>query len=430
MGAIFLQLSLILINALFACAEIAIISINDNRLALLTSSGDKRATRLSKLTKEPSHFLATIQVGITFAGFLGSAFAATNFSGPLTRWVIGLGVTISPVTLDTIAVVVITFLLSYFTLVFGELIPKRIAMQKAEPLALLFSGFIYRISKMFAPVVWLLTISTNASLRLMGFDPYASRKAVTEEEIRMMVDSGSEKGTIGRDEKDMIQRIFEFDDTPAAEIMTHRIDVIILWMDQTDAQWAQIIKESPYTAFPICAETADHIVGVLYAKDYFRLEDQSRDHVMNAAVRQAYLVPETVRANVLFRNMQTNRIHFAVVLDDYGGMSGIITMQDLLEQLVGDLEDNDDAPESSPNIEQVDTNTWQIVGTAPLDDVSKELGVVLPDDDYDSFGGFVFSLLGAIPEDGSTPEVEAYGLVIKVVEIRDHRLEKAFVYRS
>lgn len=424
---IILQIFLILLNAVFACAEIAVISMNDNKLAKLTASGDKRAVRLTRLTEQPARFLATIQVGITLAGFLGSAFAADNFSGKLTLWIVGLGVNIAPATIDTISVILITMILSYFTLILGELVPKRIAMRKAEQLALAMSGLIFGISIIFAPVVWFLTASTNGLLRLLGIDPHAEDDKVTEEEIRMMVDAGSEKGAIDPDEKDMIQNIFEFDDTSASDVMTHRTEVAVLWLDETDEEWEKTITESRHSIYPICSDSADDIVGVLYVKDYYRLKDRSRENVMNFAVRSPYLVPETIRTDILFRNMKKTRCHFSVVIDEYGGMSGIVTMNDLLEQLVGDLEDDNSMPQEEPFIEPIDSKTWRIRGIAPLDEVSERLGVMLPEDDYDTFGGLVFGILGTIPEDGSTPELEEFGLAIKVTEIRDRRMESAVV---
>jgi putative hemolysin len=422
-----LQLVLIALNAVFACAEIAVISMNDNKLAKLTASGEKRAVRLTKLTAQPARFLATIQVGITLAGFLGSAFAADNFSEKLTQWAVARGVSLSAETLDTISVIFITIILSYFTLILGELVPKRVAMRNAEKLALAMSGLIFGISKVFAPIVWFLTVSTNGLLRLLGIDPHAEDGEVTEEEIRMMIDAGSEKGAIDPEEKEMLHNIFEFDNITAAEIMTHRTEVSILWEDESDAQWNKTINESRYSVYPICKDSADDIVGVLYAKDYFRLQNRTRDEVMKHAVRTAYYVPETVRTDVLFRNMKKNRKHFAIVLDEYGGMSGIVTMNDLLEELVGDLDDNIESKEQPAMIERIDSNTWKVQGIASLSAVSEQLGVTLPEDEYDTFSGLVFGMLGTIPEDGSTPELEAYGLLIKVTVIREHRIESAVV---
>ena len=423
-----LQFILILINALFAGAEIAVISMNDNKLAKLTAMGDKRAMRLTELTAQPTRFLSTIQVGITLAGFLASAFAANNFSGMMVDWLVRSGVTIEPATLDTIAVVTITLILSYFTLVFGELVPKRIAMRKAEKLALAMSGLVYFIAKLFAPVVWLLTVSTNAILRLLGFDPHADDEVITEEEIRMMVDAGSEKGAISFNEKDMIQNIFEFNDKNAEDIMTHRTEVSVLWMDESDEQWESTITESKHSIYPVCDGSTDNIIGVLKAKEYFRIKDRTREKILETAVKPAWFVPETVRADVLFRNMKDSRNHFAIVLEEYGGMNGIITMNDLLEEIVGELDDDDSIPEEPPLIERIDSQTWKIKGTAPLDMVSVQLGIVLPENEYDTFGGLIFGLLGTVPDDGSTPELEEYGMNIKVTDIRNHRLETAVVY--
>lgn len=427
LGQILLQIFLIFLNAIFACAEIAIISMNDNKLAKLTASGDKRAIRLSKLTSQPARFLATIQIGITLVNLLGSAFAADNFSDILVQGLIKLGVKIPINMLDSIAIIIITLVLTYFTVTLGELVPKRIAMKKSESLALGMSSLVFVVSKLFAPIVWLLTVSANGLLRILHINPQDENDENTEEEIRMMIDAGSERGTIDPDEKDMIQNIFEFDDITAGEIMTHRTEVSLLWTEETDEQWDQTIIESKHSIYPICSESPDNIIGVLYAKDYFRLKDKIRDSVMENAVMPAYFVPESVKADVLFRNMKTSRNHFAIVLDEYGGMSGIITISDLLEQLVGDLEDDQSAPTELPEIQRIDSNTWLILGSAPLDDVIQQLGVMLPEEDYDTFGGFVFGILGTIPDDGSTPEIEDFGLLIKIQSIKDHRLESAVV---
>lgn len=423
-----LQLVFILLNAIFACAEIAVITMNDNKLAKLSAAGDKRAIRLTKLTEQPARFLATIQVGITLVNLLSSAVASENFSDKLTKWFMDIGINLSSSILDAISVAIITVALTYFTVLLGELIPKRIAMKKAEQLALGMSRLIYLLSRLFAPAVWFFTVSANGLLRLMGIDPNSEENENAEEEIRMLLDAGKENGTIQADEKNMIQNIFEFDDISAAEIMTHRTEVSMLWLDETDEQWFRTITESKHSIYPICSDSPDNIIGVLYVKDYFRLNEKSRDEIMKHAVQQAYFVPETVRADVLFRNMKTTRNHFAVVIDEYGGMSGIITMNDLLEQLVGDLEDDHTVPAEKPLIERIDSNTWTIQGTAPLDDVALMLGVNLPYDDYDTFGGMVFGLLGSVPSDDSTPELEEYGLQIRVTKIKERRLESAVVY--
>ena len=423
---ILLQILLIAFNAVFACAEIAVISMKDTKLAKMVSEGDKRAIRLARLTSQPARFLATIQVAITLSGFLGSAFAAENFSGVIVDWLIGLGVPISAEVLDSIAVVFITIVLSYFTLVFGELVPKQVAMRKAEPLALGMSGLISTIAKVFAPLVSFLTVSTNAILRLLGIDPNAEDDEVSEEEIRMMVDVGSEKGTIDHDEREFIQNVFEFDDLTAEELVTHRTDVDMLDMDDSMEDWKETIYNTRHSLYPICDGSADKIIGILNAKDYFRLEDKSRESVMEHAVNSAYFVPDTVNADVLFRNMKKDRHTLAVVLDEYGGMTGIITINDLVEQLVGDL-GSDDEEEEVKQIELISEGMWKVHGSTALEELSEELGVALPTEDYDTFNGLIFHALGTIPEDGADIEVEVAGLQVKVTEIKEHQVETAVI---
>lgn len=423
---ILLQVVLIMLNAVFACAEIAVISMNDNKLAKMAADGDKRAIRLAKLTSEPARFLATIQVAITLSGFLGSAFAAENFSGVLVDWLVGMGVPISVNVLDSAAVILITIILSYFTLVFGELLPKQIAMRKAEPLALGLSSLISGIAKIFAPIVSFLTFSTNTGLRLMGIDPNEEEESVSEEEIRMMVDVGSVKGTIDYAEKEFIQNVFEFDDLSADEIITHRTDVVMLDLCDSPEQWKETIYESRHTLYPVCDGTADNIVGILNSKDYFRMEDKSRENIMLYAVKSAYFVPETVKADILFQNMRKEHHTLAVVLDEYGGMSGIVTINDLVEQLVGDLGDDNTSAEEVP-IRKIDEDTWEIQGNALLEDVSKELGVPLTGDECDTFSGFVLYEKGSIPEDGTELAIEVSGLSIREAKIANHQVEKALV---
>lgn len=422
---IILQISLIALNAIFACAEIAVISMNDTKLAKMAAEGDKRAIKLMRLTSQPARFLATIQVAITLSGFLGSAFAAENFSGILVDWVLSLGVKVSPDVLDSIAVVVITIILSYFTLVFGELVPKQVAMRKAESLALGLSGLIYGISKIFAPLVSFLTVSTNAILRLFRIDPNAVDDEVGEEEIRMMVDAGSEKGTIDEDEREFIQNVFEFDDLTAEELATHRTDVVALDTEDSMEVWRETIYETRHTRYPVCEGSADNVIGILNAKEYFRLEDQSRENVMEKAVIPAYFVPDTVKADILFRNMKKEKRQLAVVLDEYGGMTGIVTINDLVEQLVGDLGDEEDEEEKL--IEKLDQNTWQVNGSITLEELSEELGVVLKDDEYETLNGLIFDVAGTIPEEGEDIELPDAGISIKVLQIENRQIEKAII---
>lgn len=428
MWPIILQICLIALNAVFACAEIAVISMNDARLAKLAQDGDKRAIRLAALTQQPARFLATIQVAITLSGFLGSAFAADNFSDILVDGILSLGVNVPRATLDTASVFIITLILSYLTLVFGELVPKRIAMKKAEPLALGMSALISFISKIFAPIVWTLTASTNALLRLVGIDPNSEDDEVTEEEIRMMVDVGSEKGTIDQDEKELIQNVFEFDDLTAGEISTHRTEAVLLWIDDSTEQWDDAICQSRYTFYPICAESVDNVVGVLNTKEYFRIKDKTRAEIMAKAVKNVTFIPESARADTVFQTMKKTGNHFTVVLDEYGGMSGVLTMNDLLARLVGNIDEDTIGDEKEIN--RLSENTWQISGTASIDDVEKELDIKLPGDEYDTFGGYVFGTLGTVPQDGTEARLETDTLLIHATNIAEHRMRTAIVNKK
>ncbi|MEG0963180.1 MAG: hemolysin family protein [Lachnospiraceae bacterium] len=425
-----IQILLITCNAIFACAEIAVISIHDNRLTQLAEQGDKRAEKLKHLTSQPARFLATIQVAITLSGFLGSAFAADNFSDSLTGWMIGVGIPMSEKTLDTIAVIIITIVLSYFTLVFGELVPKRIAMKKAESLALAMSGMISLIAKLFAPIVWVLTTSTNGILRICSIDPNAEEEAVSEEEIRMMVEAGSKKGAIDPEEQKFIQNVFEFDDLSIGEFATHRKDITLLWMEESIEKWEEIIHKTRHSRYPVCGTSVDDVIGILNVKEYYRLKEKTRDTIMEYGVTTPYFVPEGIRADVLFRQMKQSHNHFAVVLDEYGGMEGIVTINDLLEQLVGEFEDEIITNKPKMGMVQLDDNSWKINGNLPLEETAKLLQIVLPIKEYETFSGFVFAAYGSIPSDGSCFVVETKELRIQVVKILEHQVEEAIIIKK
>ena len=422
------QVFLIALNAIFACAEIAVLSINETKLERMAEQGDKRAKRLFRLTREPAKFLATIQVAITLSGFLGSAFAADNFSEPIVDWAISLGLKVPPSTLHAISVVVITLILSYFTLIFGELVPKRVAMKRAEQLGLSISGLISGISVMFKPIVWFLSVSTNAVLRLLGIDPNETDEQVSEEEIRMMVDAGSEKGAIDEQEKEFIENVFEFDDLTAEEIATHRTEVTILWVEDEMKEWDKTIHESRHTLYPVCEDSPDNVVGILNAKDYFRLDDKSRESVMTI-VKPAFFVPETIKADVLFRKMKKTHNNLAVVLDEYGGMQGIVTINDLIEELVGDLgEDTPEAEAAEPHIEQLDENTWAIIGNVDLYDIEQALDVDIGLEEVDTFTGLVFNEMDMVPGDGDQNiELDFKGLHIRITRVEEHQIVYAEV---
>ena len=423
------QIILIILNAIFASAEIAVLSMNETKLERMAEQGNGRAKRLVRLTQEPARFLATIQVAITLSGFLGSAFAADNFSEPLVDWVVGMGVNIPRSTLDTIAVILITLILSYFTLVFGELVPKRIAMKKSEELAMGISGLVTGISILFKPIVSFLSISTNIVLKICGIDPNEAEDQVGEEEIRMLVDAGSEKGTIDHQEKEFIQNVFEFNDIMAGTIATHRTDVTILWMSDDVKEWDETIHNTRYTLYPVCGDSIDHVIGILNAKDYFRLKEKSKDMVIDSAISEPYFVMETTKADVLFKNMKQSKQSMAIVLDEYGGVVGIVTLFDLLEEIVGDL--NDIEPISSEEetvIIRISDNKWEVKGNIRLSDIEDAIGVTFTAKDCDTFTGFVFRKFGMVPKDGDTKiELEIENMHIIIDKIKEHQVEHAII---
>lgn len=424
-----LQVILIALNAVFASAEIAVLSMNEMKLERMAEQGEQRAKRLFRLVKEPARFLATIQVAITLSGFLGSAFAADNFSEPLVDWILSLGVKIPRTTLDACSVIVITLILSYFTLVFGELVPKRIAMKRSEQLALGISGLVSGISVIFKPLVSFLSISTNFVLRLCGIDPNEEEEQVSEEEIRMLVDVGSEKGAIAHQEKEFIQNVFEFNDTMIENIATHRTDVVMLWMEDDMDSWKETIHNSRHTRFPICEGSPDHVIGVLNTKEYFRTADKSRENILKTAVHAPYFVLETTRADVVFKNMKLTKHSMAIVIDEYGGMTGIVTLSDLVEELVGDLSDEfSDDKGSEPEAKKVNDGTWRIRGNIELSVLEETLGQKLISSEFDTLTGLVFDELGMIPEDGKRDiEIEIQNLQIQIKCIKDHQIEEAII---
>ena len=419
------------INAFFAAAEIAVISLSETKLKKQAEEGDRKAKKLLSLMQAPDNFLSAIQIAITLAGFLNAAFAADSFADPLVNWLVNdLHFTALPVgALNTIMVVLVTIILSYFTLVLGELVPKRVAMKKTEGVARATVGVVWAVATVFRPVIWLLSKSTNGVLRLMHIDPKADEEEVSEDEIRMMVDLGEERGAIQSNEKELIDNIFEFNNTTAEDVMVHRTDMVMIWVDDSSEEILRTIRESGMSRFPVYEEDADDIVGILNTRDYLLNAQLPKPKPLRELLRSAYFVPESVRTDVLFRDMQSKKVHLAIVVDEYGGTSGLVTMEDLLEEIVGNIYDEFD-PQEEKDIEQVDTNLWRVSGSCELDQVAEALDMEFPEDvESDTLGGLVFAQLSAIPQDGSQIEVDTCGLHIKVLELTDRRVEWALVSR-
>ena len=431
LGSLLLQIILILINAFFASSELAVLSLNENKTRKQAEDGDKKAAMLLRMVEAPSSFLSTIQIGITLAGFLASAFAASNFAARLSALLRGWGLTLlSPGALYSVCVVLITLILSYFTLIFGELVPKRIAMKSPEKVAKFAGPVILGLATVMKPVVALLAASTNLVLRLIGIDPKAENEQVTEEEIRMMVDIGEEKGVIEGSEAELIENVFEFNNITAADVMVHRTDMTALCIRDSAEEILAVIRESGFSRFPVYDEDADDIVGVLSTREFLLNAQSASPLPLNKLLRAPYLVPETIRADVLLREMQKKKAHMAVVLDEYGGTSGLITMEDLLEEIVGDIYDEFDEQEEQ-DIMPLEENLWRIQGGAPLDEINEALHVSLPEDEeFDTLGGLIYSRLTTIPEDGATPCVDAFGLHIQVEKVEDRRVVSALVRKT
>lgn len=423
-----LQVVLIGINAFFAMTEIAVISLNESKINRQAEDGNPEAKKLQYLTENPARFLSTIQVAITLAGFLGSAFAASNFASRIVEAVKAAGTTMNLQTLETLCVIGVTLVLSYVTLVFGELVPKRIAQKKPEKIAKRAVSVIRSCAIVAKPVVWLLSKSTNGVLRMLRMDPKDESEAVSEDDIRLMVDIGGEKGAIGADEREMIDNIFEFNDSTAEDLMIHRTDTVTIWVDEDPAELEKQIVESGHSRFPVYDEDMDDVIGVLYLRDYFVNLRVKEPKLLREIIRPPYFVPDSVKADALFREMQSRQIHMAIVVDEYGGFNGIITMEDLLEEIVGNIYDEFDPIEE--DMEQLEDGVWRMRGSVGLDTISELFDIPLPEDEFDTLGGMVFGELGIIPDDGETPEVEANGLHIWVEEIADRRVEWARVKKA
>lgn len=428
---VFFLIVLIILNAFFAASEIALISLNDNKVRMLAESGDKKAILLQKLLSEPSRFLATIQVGITLAGFLASAFAAGSFSGQLASLLSSLGVPLSDKWLESISVVLITLVLSYFTLVVGELVPKRIAMQKAEPISMFVARPLTILSKITSPFVKLLTLSTNGLVRLFGVDPHANDEQVTEEEIRMMVDVGEERGAIQDTEKMMINNIFEFDNTIVSNIMIHRTNIIGIPADASLKEVIRFINIEKYTRFPVYEENFDNIIGILHVKDILQYMESgdAETFLLKKIIRKPYFVPESMVTDDLFSDLQKNKVHLAVVIDEFGGTAGIVTLEDLLEEIVGNIFDEHDEEEFE--YVKVDDDTFLFNGIVSLHEVDRIIDIKLPSEDYDTLSGFIIGQLGYIPRVSSEDvTVEFNGYLFTVEEVNEKRINKIRIVKN
>lgn len=413
---------LIFLNAFFAASEIAFISLNDTKIEKQAKDGNKKAKQIEKMLKTPSKFLATIQIGITLAGFLSSAFASDTFAEKLAPILFQCMPFFSLGVWKSISIIIITIILSFFTLVFGELVPKRLAMKNYEKIAFGTIGIIRAISIITSPFVKFLTLVTNSISKLFGVGEN-EEESVTEEEIKMMVDQGEEKGTIKEEEKELINNVFEFNDITASEIMKHRKDIFAVDINiSNDELMEELSKEEyRYSRIPVYDETIDEIKGILYIKDVLKNIGKKNFKVKNV-VKDAYFVSQTRLINEVFKELQKNKMQIAIIIDEYGGTAGLITMEDILEELVGDIYDEYDKEEKE--FEKIDENTYIIVGSMPIYDVNKLLNANIPEGDYDTLSGFLQEKLGRIPEEEESPIIETKEVTYKIEKYEDKRILK------
>jgi len=423
---ILLLIFLVLINAFFASSEIAIITVNDNKIKKMADDGNKKAQKLVKLTANSSRFLATIQVGVTISGFLTAATASQSFSDSLTSEFASI-LPFSKSVISGVSTIVITILLSYFSLVFGELVPKKIAMQRAEELSFKFIGILNGTSVVFRPFISLLTFSTNVVLKMLGFDPNSSQATVTEEEILMMVDAGEEKGVIGQTAKDMISNIFDFSDMDVREIMTHRTEVAAVEDTSTIQDIVNLSIERGYSRIPVYREDLDNLLGIIYVKDLLQYVgcEVNVEMKITDLMRPAYFVPESKQCGALLAEMIERKTQIAIVVDEYGGTEGIVTMEDLLESIVGNIQDEYDNEEDE--IHRVDDNKFTVDGGTSIDEISDLVGVDLPEGDYDTIAGLVVEMLGRIPYPNEHPSVMIENLTLTVEVVEDRRIAQILI---
>ena len=421
--------ALIFVNAFFSMSEMAIVTLNDNKIDKMASEGNKKAKQIQKLTENTSSFLSTIQIGVTLAGFLTSATAAQSFAEMLASAIAKTAIVeVIPVgIISGFSTVVITLVMSYFSLVLGELVPKKIAMNKPEKMAFMAAPILVFVAKVTKPIVKFLALSTNGVLRLIGIDPHADEEVVTEEEIRMMVDVGGEKGVIEDVQIEMINNIFEFDDIDVADIMTHRTDMVCVDEEEPLVEAVKLSIENGFSRIPVYKEDPDNIIGIVYIKDFLKYVGANlpKTKTVKDMMRPAYYVPETKRCGELFTEMTEKRVQMAVVVDEYGGTAGIVTLEDLLESIVGNIQDEYDHEDEEISI--INETTFEVEGITDIEEVEEHIGKTFPEGDYDTIGGYIISVLGFLPEDGQMNEVQFENVKLTVLNVEDRRIGKVKV---
>ena len=428
---ILLQIVFILLNAFFAGSEIAFLSLSQIKLSKKAEDGDKTAAALLKVVENPNTFLSGIQVAITLSGFLSAAFGTENFSGYLDDFMLGtLHLPLPAGVVSVISTVLVTVIISFFSIAFGEMVPKRIAMQKPMMFAVPALHVLRVVSVVFAPMFALLNVCTNGTLRLMGMKVEAEEGVASEEDLRLMVESSGEQGTIDQDEQEWIENVFDFNDMTASSAMTPEPDVTAFSLDEDPQEILKAIRETGLSRYPVYEDDdVNDICGILNARDFLLNLQEENPRPLKELLRPAYFVPESVHADQLFKDMQAQKQHLAVVVDEYGGTAGVITIEDLLEEIVGDIFDEFD-PAEPQELTEMGKGMWRVAGSMRVEEFAEALDFELPEDrDYDTVAGLILSCLPSIPEDGTTPSVEVCGLQFDVQTIEDRKILWAMVHK-
>ena len=420
---VILTILMIALSAVFTACETAVLALTDTQIDELKEEENAAVPYLQKLKGNSGRFLTSIHT-LNMLCIVGSSAALTAVC--LDKLCGALGISAGDGAARAAVTVICVLVFTAILMILTSILPRAFAGRKTARTACDLAGWYRFFGVIFFPLTEIISSISNGILRLNGIDPASQRMNVTEDEIKMMVDRGTMHGNINSDEQEMIRNVFEFDDISVDEICTHRKDVACLYEEDPLEEWEKTIHESRHDQFPVVRETPDNVLGVLDAKDYFRLRGATQEEIMACAVDPAYFVPGSVKADVMFQHMKTTGNYFAIVLDEYGGMDGVITMKDLLEVLVGDLTEDDETDEPD-DIIKISPTTWRIQGGASLDEVNQALGRNLPDEDYDTFGGYILGRLGYVPEDGSHFELDTDAMHIRVYRIQDHRIENTLV---
>ncbi len=426
--SIFLQILILivitLINAFFSCAEMAMVSSNKNKIKRLAEGGNKKAELVQKIMEEPTKFLSTIQVAITLAGFFSAGSAATGLSGPMGEFLLTIHIPYG----DEISFFLVTIILAFFTLVFGELVPKRIALSKTEEISMFVIGPVNLLSKVASPFIKLLSFSTNLVMKLFGSKVNVQEDILSREEIKSLIDEGQVHGVLNENEREMINSIIEFDDTLAKEIMTPKVNVFAINILDPIESYVDKLMDTKYSRIPVYEDDIDNVIGILYFKDYMKeaIKVGYSNVNMRSILIKPYLVPDSKNIYELFKELQVSKNHIAVLIDEYGGFSGIVTMEDLVEEVMGDIEDEYDI--YVPKIKMLDNSTYLLDGLLTIDELNEELDLGIASENYDTISGFLIDTMGAIPSDDEDRTIEIDNLVFKIISVKQKRIDKIKLY--